>query len=136
MTAARPGGEALIVKPREQAHLAHHVESALPAAYGPRLLHLSEAVVPGADVFITSRSVTALAGPAEPNVLPHRHTVSQTYLFFSPDGSLELEVELEGSRSHVRAPASVFIPAGMEHALRILRGTGTVLSIVRSGAYE
>lgn len=136
MTEARRSGEALIVKPREQAHLAHHVESALPAAYGPRLLHLSDAIVPGADVFITSRSVTALAAPAEPNVLPHRHTVSQTYLFMSPDDSLELEVELAGKRSQVRAPASVFIPAGMEHALRILRGTGTVLSIVRSGAYE
>lgn len=136
MSDARHAGGALIVQPREQAHLANHVESALPAAYGPRLLHLSDAIVPGADVFITSRSVTALAGPAEPNVLPHRHTVSQTYLFLSPDDSLELEVELEGKHSRVRAPASVFIPAGMEHALRILRGTGTVLSIVRSGAYE
>ena len=128
-------GRALIVEPREQAHLAHHVESQLPAEYGPRLLHLSEGVVPGADLFITSRSVTALAGPAEPNVLPHRHKVSQTYLFFSTDGSLEVEVELAGERTPVRAPASVFIPAGVEHALRILRGTGTVLSIVRSGAY-
>jgi 2-isopropylmalate synthase len=134
--AARRFDEGRIVEPREQAHLAHHVESALPPAYGPRLLHLSGGVVPGADLFITSRSVTKLAEPAEPNVLPHRHTVSQTYLFFSPDDSLELEVELEGRRSHVRAPASVFIPAGVEHALRILRGTGTVLSIVRSGVYE
>lgn len=87
-------------------------------------------------MFITSRSVTALAGPAEPNVLPHTHEVSQTYMFFSPDDSLEVEVELEGKRMPVRAPASVFIPAGVEHALRILRGTGTVLSIVRSGNYQ
>lgn len=126
----------LIVKPHELAHLANHVESRLPAAYGPRLLHLSEEIVPGADVFITSRSVTALAGPAEPNVLPHTHEVSQTYMFLSPDDSLEVEVELEGQRTPVRAPASVFIPAGVEHALRILRGTGTVLSIVRSGNYQ
>lgn len=131
-----PAGSSPVVKPQEQAHLAHHIESRLPAAYGPRLLHLSDKLVPGADVFITSRSVTALGGPAEPNVLPHRHHVSQTYLFFSPDGTLEVEVELEGSRTLVRAPASVFIPPGVEHALRILRGTGTVLSIVRSGRYE
>lgn len=126
----------LIVNPREQAHLANHIESKLPTAYGPRLLHLSDGLVAGADVFITSRTVTALAGPAEPNVLPHTHKVSQTYMFFSPDDSLEVEVELEGKRTPVRAPASVFIPAGVEHALRILRGTGTVLSIVRSGTYE
>lgn len=126
----------LIMAPREQAALAHHVEERLPAAYGPRLLHLSEGAVPGADLFITSRSVTALAEPAEPNVMPHRHSVSQTYVFLSPDGSLEVEVELEGKAALVRAPATAFIPAGAEHALRILRGTGTVLSIVRSGRYE
>jgi 2-isopropylmalate synthase len=80
--------------------------------------------------------VTDLAGPAEPNVMPHTHAVSQTYMFFSPDDSLELEVEIEGKREFVRAPASVFIPAHVEHALRILRGTGTVLSIVRSGHYD
>ena len=57
-------------------------------------------------------------------------------MFFSPDDSLEVEVELEGKRTAVRAPTSVFIPAGVEHALRILRGTGTVLSIVRSGTYQ
>ena len=136
MKAASAASAALIVEPRELAHLANHIESKLPAAYGPRLLHLSDGLVPGADVFITSRSVTSLDGPAEPNVVPHTHKVSQTYMFFSPDGSLEVEVELEGQRTPVRAPASVFIPAGVEHALRILRGTGTVLSIVRSGNYQ
>lgn len=136
MTDTLGAGPELIVKPREQAELAHHVEAHLPAAYGPRLFHLGAELVPGADLFITSRSVTALAEPAEPNVLPHRHQVSQTYLFFSPDGSLEVEVEIEGRRTPVRAPASAFVPAGAEHALRILHGTGTVLSIVRSGNYE
>ncbi len=123
------------VGPKEQAELANHVEDHLPEAYGPRLMHMGQDMVPGADVFITSRSVTALAEPAEPNVLPHTHTVSQTYLFFSPDGSLEVEVELEGQKHHVRAPATTFVPAGTEHALRILRGTGTVVSVVRAGHY-
>ena len=124
------------VKPQELAELANHIESHLPAAYGPRLFHLGAELVSGANLFITSRSVTALAEPAEPNVLPHRHKVSQTYLFLSPDNSMEVEVEVDGNRTPVRAPASTFIPAGTEHALRILRGTGTVISIVRSGNYE
>lgn len=124
------------VRPRVQKELANHIEAHLPDAYHPRLLHLSEAQVPGADLFISSRSVTKLAGPADPNVQTHRHPVSQTYLFISPDESLEVEIEIAGRRRKVRAPASTFIPAGTEHALRILRGTGTVLSIVRSGTYE
>jgi 2-isopropylmalate synthase len=126
----------LIVKPREQAELPHHVESRLPDAYQPRLLHLSGEFVPGGDLFITSRSVVGLIEAAEPNVHPHRHKVSQTYLFLSPDGSLEVDVEIEGKHHTTRAPATAFVPAGAEHSLRILRGTGTVISIVRSGTYE
>ena len=125
-----------IIKPRELAELAHHVESKLPDAYQPRILHLSDELVPGADVFITSRTVIGLAQPGEPNVAPHRHTVSQTYLFLSPDNSLEVDIEIQGQHRTTRAPATAFIPAGLEHSLRILHGTGTVISIVRSGAYE
>ena len=135
-TVARKKAFKHTVKPRVQKELANHLEAHLPDAYHPRLLHLSGAQVPGADVFITSRSVTKLAKPADPNVKPHRHPVSQTYMFISPDNSLEVEVEIAGRRSKVRAPAATFIPAGKLHALRILRGTGTVLSIVRSGTYE
>jgi 2-isopropylmalate synthase len=126
----------LTVKPRELAELAHHVENTLPDAYQPRLLHLSSELVPGADVFVTSRTVLNLASPAEPNVLPHRHDVSQTYLFLSPDDSLEVDVEISSEHRIIRAPASTFIPAGVEHSLRILHGTGTVISIVRSGEYK
>jgi hypothetical protein len=131
-----PDANKLTVQPQTLAELANHDESHLPAAYRPRLLHLGADIIPEADLFITSRSVEQLAEPAEPNVHPHRHAVSQTYLFLSDDGSLEVEVEIEGERKIVRAPATSFIPAGNMHALRILRGTGTVISIVRSGHYE
>jgi hypothetical protein len=125
-----------IVTPQVLEELAHHTEAKLPPAYRPRLLHLSAELVPGADVFVTSRSVDALAEPAEPNVKPHRHRVSQTYLFLSPDNSLEVDVEIDGEHRITRAPSTAFIPAGVEHSLQILRGTGTVISIVRSGSYE
>jgi mannose-6-phosphate isomerase-like protein (cupin superfamily) len=126
---------ALTFAPKVQPTLLNHAEENLPQAYKPRLLHLSSDLVPEADLFITSRTVEGLAGPAEPNVKPHRHEVSQTYLFMSPDGSLEVEVEIEGERTTTRAPATTFIPAGKLHSLRILRGTGTVVSIVRAGEY-
>lgn len=129
-------GTRFIVKPRLQPELSYHSEGELPEAYQPRLLHLSDELVAGADLFITSRTVIALAGPSEPNVAPHRHTVSQTYIFLSDDESLEVDVEIEGRHHTSRAPSTAFIPAGREHSLRILRGTGTVISIVRSGAYD
>ena len=126
---------AAIVPTQELAELAHHTEAVLPASYQPRELHMSAAQVPGADVFITSRSVVNLAGPEEPNVTPHTHPVSQTYLFVSADRSLEVDVEIDGEHFLTKAPSSAFIPAGTLHALRILRGTGSVISIVRSGEY-
>lgn len=126
----------LSIQPRVLAELGNHIEGHLPPAYQPRVLHLSNELIPDADLFITARSVVKLAEPAEPNVLPHRHTVSQTYLFLSPDDSLEVEVFIDGQALPIHAPATVFVPAGALHALRILRGTGTVLSIVRSGTYE
>ena len=133
---SHPPASRLSIKPRVLAELGNHVEDHLPPAYQPRVLHLSGELVPGADLFITARSVDKLAGPAEPNVLPHRHSVSQTYLFLSPDNSLEVEVFIDEQALAIHAPATVFVPAGALHALRILRGTGTVLSIVRSGTYE
>ena len=49
MKARISAGPDLIVEPREQARLANHIESQLPAAYGPRLLHLSEGLVSGEE---------------------------------------------------------------------------------------
>lgn len=130
------GPSSLVTRPQELPALANHAEEALPAAYGPRLMHMSDALVPGADVFITSRSVTRLDAPAEPNVHPHRHPVSQTYLLLSADDSLAVEVEIGGRKAVVNAPASIFVPAGELHTIRVLRGSGNLLSVVRSGIYE
>ena len=127
---------AQITRPQELPALANHAEEALPAAYGPRLVHMSAALVPGADVFITSRSVSRLDAPAEPNVHPHRHSVSQTYLLLSADESLVVEVEIGGHKAVVTAPASIFVPAGELHTIRVLHGSGNLLSVVRSGTYE
>lgn len=124
--------KAYSVKPRELPALAHHHDVEMPEAYQPRLVHLSGEMLPGADVFITSRSVVNLAGPAEPNVSPHRHEVSQTYLLLSPDNTLEVEFQIEDQHFTARAPATVFVPAGALHAPRMLRGTGTVVSVIRA----
>ena len=79
------------VKTRELPDLAHHTDVNLPEAYQPRMLHLGGKMLGNAHLFITSRSVINLAGPAEPNVLPHRHKVSQTFLLVSPDNSLTVD---------------------------------------------
>lgn len=127
---------AYAVRPQELGGLKNHQDAGLPAAYGPRLLHLGEGIVPGADLFITSRSINGLTEPAERNVEPHRHDVSQTYLVLGDEGDLQIEVEIDGRKLIVGSPAAVFIPAGAFHSLRVLHGTGTLMSVLRSGRYE
>jgi len=127
-----PPGARYTTKPHDLSELAHHVDVDMPAAYKTRLLHLSGEMLPIADLFITSRSVVNLEGPAEPNVLPHRHEVTQTYLLFSDDNSLEVEFTIDGEYFTARAPAAVVVPPMMLHSPRILRGTGTVLSVIRA----
>jgi len=125
-------GARYIAKPRELPELAHHVDVDMPEAYKARRLHLSGEMLSVADLFITSRSVVNLVEPAEPNVLPHRHEVTQTYLLLSDDSSLEVEFTIDGEYFTARAPAAVVVPPRALHAPRILRGTGTVLSVIRA----
>ncbi len=124
-----------VVAPRILETLVNHIEEHLPAPYGPRQLHLSAAQHPEADLFITSRNVVDLREPGEPNVVPHTHPVSQTYLLVSEDGSLEIEGEVDGRAFVARAPSAVVVPPGAPHWIRILRGTGALYSIVRAGEY-
>jgi len=127
----------LVVKPKELPELKNHKDEVLPPPYGPRVFHLGDELVPGADMFITSRTITSLDGPAEPNVQPHRHAVSQTYLVFgSGDDGLEVEVAIEEQKVTARAPTTIFIPAGAMHSIRVLRGTGTLVGVLRSGRYD
>ena len=132
----RPNENDYVVKPKELVSLNNHIESQLPIAYGPRLMLMSDDLISNADLFITSRKIDQLSEPAEPNVLPHKHTVSQTYLVFgSDDEQLDIEINLDGKPIKFQSPASVFIPAGMMHSIRVLRGSGTLISVVRSGQY-
>jgi tripartite-type tricarboxylate transporter receptor subunit TctC len=70
--------QSLIVKPREQAHSANHIESKLPAAYGPRLLHLGDGLVPGADVVVENRGSSVVPGDTVAKAQPDGHTLLVT----------------------------------------------------------
>jgi hypothetical protein len=124
-----------VVRPLELGKQVHHLDHELPTAYGPRLEWMSSRADPRANVYISSRDVSGLVEGSEPNVELHEHAVSQTYLLIGAPEALEVEIEIEGERGSVTSPAAVFVPAGARHRLRIIRGTGTLLSVVRDGAY-
>ncbi|QDX95406.1 2-isopropylmalate synthase [Brevibacillus laterosporus] len=69
----------------------------------------------------------------------HSHHCDSAFIFWGnePDGSgLQCEVEIEGEVQQVVSPASIFIPAGLEHTYKYLSGSGTYTNIVLAPEYN
>ncbi|MCB9053598.1 MAG: hypothetical protein H6556_29720 [Lewinellaceae bacterium] len=62
--------------------------------------------------------------------VPHTHDFDEFNILL-PLGSAELvyEIELDGEKQNLKAPATVFIPAGTEHNARPLSGEGIFICI-------
>ena len=67
------------------------------------------------------------------HVEPHKHRVSSLYGVI---GELTIEVTLDGEKHEVSGPGSVFIPSGVVHTVRYLKGHGYLIAILMSGKYE
>jgi 2-isopropylmalate synthase len=67
------------------------------------------------------------------------HNCDSVFLFLGSDEDyrgLEVEVLLGGQLRRLQSPASVFIPAGVEHSYRYLGGSGTYINFVHKGDYH
>jgi len=126
--------EKLIVKPFdwEDRDLVFHSSSGL-GELGPLIAFLNREMVDGADlnIFVHHIEVKGDEGPDYVDV--HTHDVSQAYVF--PEEGLEFEVILGEETYTAKSPATVFIPPGLEHNLKILRGKGIEVCILRKGYY-
>lgn len=69
----------------------------------------------------------------------HAHHCDSAFIFWGSelDGSgLRCEVEIEGEMQIVESPASIFIPAGLQHTYKYLSGKGTYTNIVLAPEYN
>lgn len=120
-----------IVTPRLLEELTYH--DMRLREMGPLYTFMDRALVPEADVVVLVHDVKKVPPNFKPYVEPHTHEVSQLYNLI---GELTFEATLDGERHEVTAPASIFIPAGVKHTIRPLRGSGYVVVVLRSGKYE
>jgi len=67
-------------------------------------------------------------------VEPHVHDFSQAYIF--PEEGLTYEVELDGEKYVKDSPGTVFIPAGVKHTIRMIKGKGFEVSLTRTSKYH
>ena len=124
----------LIVRPTPVGEIPHHDMSrfqkerdVIPMNY------LDESLVPGADLVVHVSEVKRVPPDFKPYVAPHQHEVSS---FYGLVGDLTVEVLLDDEKREVTGPASIFIPPGLKHSIRPLRGKGYMIIILRQGKYE
>ena len=124
----------LIVKPREWTReLIHHDMKAAREQLGPLYEFLSDEMVEGADVTVFVHYVKGVPAQPPSYVHPHSHDSSQIYVF--PEKGLTFEASLGEEKHVVESPATVFIPAGLKHSLRMLKGSGIEVCITRRARY-
>ena len=118
-----------IVHPKPVEQLVHHDMSKIKVLN----TFMDSSMVPEADVVLMVNEIKKVAPDIEHYIEPHKHDATQLYTII---GDLTVEVFLEDERHEVQGPACIFIPAGMKHALRELKGSGYLVVVVRQGKYE
>ncbi len=127
--------EKYIVRPFDWAErpLVHHDRAAMDTL-GPLMAFLNTDMVEEADLNIFIHHIEVKDPPGPDYVAPHSHEVSQAYVF--PTAGITFEVTLGDEVYVVESPATVFIPPRLRHTVKILRGSGIEVSIVRNDKYE
>jgi 2-isopropylmalate synthase len=123
----------LVVKAQLMEELVFHEVKRAQREIGPLYNFMEDCLVPGADICIHAREVKQVPSDYQTHVVPHKHEVSSVYSIF---GDLTVEIILEEEKHQITGPASVFIPAGMTHAVRPVKGTGYLVMVIKSGKYE
>ena len=103
------------------------------AEIGPSYTYMDNDLVPEADTSVSVWQVKQVPPDFKPHIEPHKHQMSQVYAVV---GDLTVEVTLDGEKHEVTGPAGIFIPAGVTHTYRPLRGSGYTVIVTRAGKYE
>jgi len=124
-----------IVKPFDWAErpLIHHHREVMNTL-GPLMAFLNTDMVPEADLNVFVHYIDVKNPPGPDYVEIHAHEVSQAYVFPTPE--MTFEVTLGDEVYIVETPATVFIPPRLKHTVKIIRGAGFEVSIVRNEKYE
>lgn len=108
---------------------------------GVRWVLMDSRVDPRSSFYVIQRFIGLHGTPIVPenHVDTHAHHCDSAFVFWGdqPDGSgLTCHVQLDKEEKTINSPASVFIPAGLEHSYRYVAGKGTYINIVLSPDYN
>lgn len=94
-----------------------------------RFLLLNNRMIAGKSFHIASHQIDEAYDPSQHGgqTNAHKHSCDEINLLLSNDGNLIYEYEIDGVMSNVKAPACVYLPAGVMHRSKAISGQGTFI---------
>ena len=71
--------------------------------------------------------------PRDQIIGPSLHKHEELYCLL---GDIELEVTLGDEKHRAKAPASILVPAGIDHAIRFVGGKGYLVNVLSGAKYR
>ena len=121
-----------IVTPQLIGDLVHHDITKMEREVGPLVKYMDSSMVPETDVTVLVREVEKDPEASDVGPSVHKHDGNQVYCLV---GEIELEVTLGSDKHLVKGPASILVPAGMDHAIRYVGGKGHLVNILSKASY-
>jgi len=127
--------EKYVIKPFDwgEKKLIGHDRKAMDSL-GPLIAFLNTGMIKETDINIFVHYIKVKEGEAPDYVDMHTHDVSQAYVF--PEEGITFEVTLGDEKYVEDSPACVFIPPKLIHNLKILKGEGIEVCILRKEEYK
>ena len=123
-----------IVRPTPVGEIPHHDMSRFQKERDVvPMNYLDDSLLAETDLVVHVTEIKRVPPDFKPYVQLHQHEVSS---FYGLVGDLTVEVQLGDEKREVTGPASIFIPPGLKHSIRPLRGKGHMVIILRQGKYE
>jgi mannose-6-phosphate isomerase-like protein (cupin superfamily) len=125
------------VKPRVSEDIPHH-DSKEMDKIGKNIVLLDDKSYSGAGIRMTTRVVKGVTEDPGDYVDLHSHEVDQIFIFLgTPENeeSLEVEFVFEDEIYQIKSPITVFVPKGVRHTQKIVRGSGRYITLLKEGTY-
>jgi len=125
------------VKPRVSEEIPHH-DSTEMDKIGANIVLLDDKSYSGAGIRMTTRLVQGVTEDPGDYVGLHTHEVDQVFIFLgTPEDEKSLEVEFifEDEKYLINSPITVFVPKGVPHTQKIVRGSGRYITLLKEGTY-
>src|SRR4030042_959766 len=117
-----------IVKPQLRENLSHHDMKWIKEQIGPGYNCIDSSLVKEADIHIGLQEVRHVPPDYKQLAQAHKHDTNEYYLII---GDLTLEITLGDEKHLVNGPATVFVPAGVVHTLRPVKGSGYFVVVMK-----